>query len=153
MAYNTSAWAWSSVGKAQLQEFSYLEGPFLPPWLVTERIPYAVNWEMLDGKSHGKRPESARTVPCRDSKRHLDFPHLECSTVVVSALQRRLTNGIISRPRKVRESLKAVNARQVGQIMGELRVRAFEVKDAVGKGFKLRFYSQETHPARGFPVN
>jgi hypothetical protein len=41
--------------------------------------------------------------------------------------------------------------------MGELRVRAFEVKDAVGREFnswgKLRFYSQETHPARGFPVN
>jgi hypothetical protein len=100
MAYNTSAWAWSSVGKAQLQEFSYLEGPFLPPWLVTERIPYAVNWEMLDGKSHGKHPASARTVPCRDSKRHLDFLHLGLSMVAVSALQRRLADGITSRLKK-----------------------------------------------------
>jgi hypothetical protein len=124
MAYIRSAWAWSSVGKAQLQEFSYLESPFLSPWLVPERIPYAVDWEMLDGKSHDKRPANVRTVPCRDSKRHLDFLHPKFSMVAVSALQRKLADGITSRPRKVGESLKAVNARQ--QIMGEVSSSRFQ---------------------------
>jgi hypothetical protein len=105
---------------------------------------------MLDKKSHGKRPANVRTVPCRDSKRHLDFLHLKFSMIVVSVLQRRLADGITSRPRKVGERLKAVNARHVGQIMGEASSSRLQDQgcgwERVQVMGKLRFYRQETHP-------
>lgn len=112
---------------------------------------------MSDKEAYGKRPASLRTIPCRDSKRHLDVLHLKLSMAAMSTPSTRTgqRNHV-----KSQESLRAFKGRKRAAGWEDHGRSSSSRLRSQGCGWerfrswgKLRFYMQRTHPSRGFQAH